>query len=254
MFKLSCLTALCCSLFFYPSNGCASGSSDVSDVQNLIHEYVEEHGAVGVAIGLIDQGEISFFTYGKKNIQQDAAITLETIFEIGSITKVFTTLALVDRAASGEINLDDPIEIYLQGVKIPERNGKKITLRHLATHTSGLPRLPDNINPGNINNPYADYTITHLYDFLEHYSLLRAPGEEYEYSNVGVGLLGHILSRQADKSYEELIQSAICKKLALSATSITLTTEMQKNLASEHHEGKPVEYWAWSALAGADLA
>ncbi len=124
-------------------------------------------------------------------------ISEDTIFEIGSITKIFTTLILMDMVANGEVVLDEPVETYLPSVKIPELNGKKITLRHLATHYSGLPSLPDNFNPKNPMNPYEDFTSEDLYHFLNHYNLKRAPGEQFEYSNVGLGLLGHILGKRA---------------------------------------------------------
>ena len=133
----------------------------------------------------------------KNQLRMMSQISEDTIFEIGSITKIFTTLILMDMVANGEVVLDEPVETYLPSVKIPELNGKKITLRHLATHYSGLPSLPDNFNPKNPMNPYEDFTSEDLYHFLNHYNLKRAPGEQFEYSNVGLGLLGHILGKRA---------------------------------------------------------
>ena len=95
------------------------------DIQTLLQEYVDDNGAVGASVGLIDQGKIKFFSYGKKSIDGNEPVSEETVFEIGSITKVFTTLALVDMVAKGEVQLDDPIELYLPRVKVPEMDGKK---------------------------------------------------------------------------------------------------------------------------------
>jgi len=234
------------------------------DLQNLIQKYVDENGTIGVAVALIDQGEVQFFLYGKKSIQDEEPISENTIFEIGSLTKVFTTSLLMDMANNGEVELDEPIETYLPGVTIPclvEKstvlrlwqylwgNEKKITLRHLATHHSGLPRLPDNFNPKNLSNPYVDYTSEDLYYFLNHY---RTPLEEqFEYSNVGMGLLGHILSMHAGLSYEALVQSRICNPLGMTNTAITLSADMKRNFAKGYHLKQEMEPWDLPTLAGA---
>src|SRR5208283_4407870 len=119
------------------------------------------------------------------------ALDGDTVFEIGSITKVFTALLLADMAQRGEVALTDPVSKYLpKGVKMPGRNGHAIMLQDLATHTSGLPRLPSNMKPKDFMNPYADYTPELLYQFLSSYELPRDPGSKWEYSNLGAGLLG----------------------------------------------------------------
>ena len=221
------------------------------NIQTLLQEYVDDSGAVGASVGFIDGGKVQFFSYGKKSIGVDDPISEDTIFEIGSITKVFTTLALMDMAAKGDVQLDDPIEMYLPGVKVPEIDGKKITLRHLAAHTSAIPRMPDNFNPKNPANPYEDYTIEQLYDYLSHCTLTRMPEESFEYSNIGMGLLGHILSLRSGKSYEKLIQDLISDELKMHRTSISLTPEMGRDFARGHHLGQEVGHWDFPVLAGA---
>ena len=109
---------------------------------------------------------------------------------------------------------------------MPERGGKKITLQDLATHTSGLPRLPANIAPKDATNPYADYTVDQLYDFLG-YQLPRDIGEKYEYSNLGAGLLGHVLARRAGMDYETLVRTRITGPLGMKSTTISLSQEMK---------------------------
>lgn len=221
------------------------------NIQKLLQEYIEDSGAVGASAAIIDHGNISFYMHGKKSISGNAPISENTVFEIGSITKVFTSLLLVEMAANGEVQLDDPVEMYLPGRKVPELNGKKITLRHLATHTSGIPRLPDNYVPKDPSNPYQDYTIEHLFEFLESCTLTRSPGESFEYSNIGMGLLGHILSVRSGKSYEEMIKERISRKLNMPDTSISLSDDMAANFASGHHLSKAVSYWDIPGLAGA---
>jgi len=137
-------------------------------------------------------------------------------------------------------------------VSMPENNDKAITLTDLATHTSGLPRLPSNMSPKDPNNPYADYSVEQLYQFLSNYPLTRDPGSQFEYSNLGAGLLGHALARRADTDYEALVLSRICGPLGMKDTRITFTPEMKTRLAVGHDaELKPVENWDMPTLAGA---
>ena len=164
-----------------------------------------------------------------------------TVFEIGSMTKVFTALLLADMALKGEIALDDPVEKYLpDGATMPVRNGKAITLRHLTMQNSGLPRLPDNMPYADPEDPYADYTEQNLLDFLAGYELPRDPGAEYEYSNLGVGLLGHVLARAAGKDYETLLRERILDPLGMDDTAIALSPAMQARFATPH-DGLSVE-------------
>lgn len=221
------------------------------DIQSLLQEYVDDNSGVGAAVGYIDHGKIQFFTYGKQSIRENKLVSKETIFEIGSITKTFTVLALIDMVEKGMVGLDDPVEKYLPSMKIPEAGGKKITLRHLAMHISGIPRLPDNFNPKNPNNPYEDYSVQDVYNFLNQYTLTKVPGESWEYSNIGVGLLGHILCLRSGKSYEALITELI-KKINMPNTRITILREMEKNFANGYHFQNEVSHWdCLESFAGA---
>jgi CubicO group peptidase (beta-lactamase class C family) len=144
----------------------------------------------------------------------------------------------MDMVRRGEVALTDPISKYLpESVKVPERNLRKIALADLSTQSSGLPRMPTNFMPRDANNPYADYTVQQMYDFLSGYKLSRDIGSQYEYSNLGVGLLGHVLSLHAGMSYEALVRSRVCDPLGLNDTRITLTPEMKTRLAVGHDGG-----------------
>jgi CubicO group peptidase (beta-lactamase class C family) len=175
------------------------------------------------------------------------------VYEIGSVTKAFTGVLLADAVVRKEVALDDPISRLLPPeVKAPEYQGTPITLLHLATHTAGLPRLPGNFQPKDPANPYADYSVQQLYNFLSRYRLPRKPGEKSDYSNLGAGLLGHLLARRANKSYEALLVERICGPLQLTDTRIRLTPEQQQRLAKGHNaEGEPEPNWDLPTLAGA---
>ena len=168
------------------------------------------------------------------------------------MTKVFTTLLMQDMVDHKEVKLDDPIGKYLpRTVKTPTRDGREITLVDLATHTSGLPDAPDNFHPSNGDDPWANYTVAQMYDFLSRYALPRAIGTNYEYSNVGMGLLGHILALKAGTSYESLLVGRVCDPLQMTSTRLTFNDEMKMRLAHGHAEcGVPVVNWTSNALEG----
>lgn len=184
---------------------------------------------------------------------KDAALTGETLFEIGSISKVFTALILADMARKGEVALDDPAEEYLPaGHHMPARGGRRITLLDLATHTSGLPRLPDNMPFADPDDPYADYTEQRMLDFLDRYQLPRDIGAKWEYSNFGVGLLGYLLSRAAGKDYETLLRERITGPLRMSDTSVSLSPGQRARFAQGHDAYmQPAKPWRLAVLAGA---
>ncbi len=155
-----------------------------------------------------------------------------TLFDIGSITKTFTTLLLADMVKQGVVNLNDPIEKYLpSNVKVPQFNGHKITLENLASHTSGLPFMPSNIW---INNTLGDlnpnYNSTQLYQGLSNITLSSEPGTKFLYSDFGMGLLGHILTlKEGGIPYEQLVKNRILDTLGMNDTKITLSENDIKN-------------------------
>ena len=203
-----------------------------------------KHGS-GIVVGLLDaRGTRRIVAVGVDGSQ---------VFEIGSITKTFTASLLADMAARGDVRLDDPVAKYLPpSAHVPSRNGKQITLVDLATQSSGLPRLPSNLAPRNPANPYADYSVEQLYAFLSGYELPRDVGATYEYSNLGMGLLGHALALKAGTSYENLVNRRLLTPLGMRETAITLSPALRSRLAPGHDgEGNVVPNWDLPTLAGA---
>jgi D-alanyl-D-alanine-carboxypeptidase/D-alanyl-D-alanine-endopeptidase len=227
--------------------------SDSEIRQILVDRIDAQHQSVGIVVGVIGPEGRRVVAYGQLEKGDPRPLNGDTIFEIGSATKVFTSLLLADMAQRGEVALNDPVAKYLPAsVKVPERNGRSITLVDLATHTSGLPRMPTNFTPEDSTNPYADYSVDQLYQFLSSYQLTRDIGSQYEYSNLGGGLLGHVLALRAGMSYEALVRSRICDPLGMSSTRITLTPEMKVRLAVGHNQGlEAVANWDLPTLAGA---
>jgi D-alanyl-D-alanine-carboxypeptidase/D-alanyl-D-alanine-endopeptidase len=242
-------------LFVTPLFGAISASlpSDADIRKILVDRIDRDHRGVGIVVGVIDSSGRRVVAVGSADRDGGPPLNGDTLFEIGSVTKVFTSLLLADAVQRGEVSLDDPVAKYLPaGVKVPERRNRKITLVDLATHTSGLPRLPLNLMPKDPQNPYAGYTVQQLYDFLSTYQLSRDIGSQYEYSNVGGGLLGHVLARRAGVDYETLVRTRITEPLGMTSTVVTLSSALNPRLARGHDDQlRAVANWDLPTLAGA---
>lgn len=233
---------------------CVAQAQSADEVRKILVSRVDEHKqAVGLVVGIVESGEKRVVVHGRRAAGDAKPLDGDTVFEIGSITKGFTGILLADMARKGEVALDDPAQKYLpEGVKMPQKGEKAITLRDLSTHRSGLPRLPSNLKPADKMNPYADYGAAQLYEFLNGHTLRREPGEAYEYSNLGAGLLGHLLARRAGKGYEALLRERVLDPLGMKDTRITLTEGMQARLAQGHGmQLEAVKNWDLDVLAGA---
>jgi serine-type D-Ala-D-Ala carboxypeptidase/endopeptidase len=223
-------------------------------IKTILGERIDkQRDGVGIVVGVIDPDGQRVVAHGRYRRGGRREVDGRTLFEIGSITKVFTSLLLSDMALRDEVALDDPVAAYLpEGVVVPERGGRRITLGQLATHTSGLPRSQTNLAPKDWSNRYADCTVEQLYTFLSGHVLSRDIGAQYEYSNVGVGLLGHVLARRLATDYESLVKERIADPLGLDDTSIQLSPDQRKRLAHGHDAGRrPVPDFGMGAIPGA---
>ena len=231
----------------------SSTPSDAEIVAVLKTRVETERRTVGVVVGVIDAKGRRILSAGARAAGDTRPLDGDTAFEIGSVTKVFTALLLADMVRRGEVKLDDPAAKYLPpGVTLPQRGGAQITLIDLATHTSGLPRLPGNFTPKDPANPYADYDDAKLYAFLPTAPLNSDIGATYSYSNLGAGLLGQLLARRAGLPYAALVQKRITGPLGLKDTTIALTPAQKARLAVGHDASlAPTPYWDLDSLAGA---
>ena len=199
-------------------------------VKEVIRENVDNGKHPALFVGMIDENGIQQYYYGHKAIGEES-IDENTIFEIGSVSKVFTSLLLADMIEKREVSLNDPIDKFLpEDVKAPSYNGKKITLLDLTTHTSGLPRWPEGFPIQDINEQY-EYDREELYDYLANVELSREIGSEYSYSNIGVSLLGHMLSLQAGQSYEELLKERVLDRFEMENTCVKKCDELRDRFA-----------------------
>ena len=187
-------------------------------IKALINDLIDKNKTnAAIEIGFVNPNGTQFYGHGKLSNTSNDTVDQNTIFAIGSNTKVFTTILLADMVNKGLIKLDDPIEKYLpSNVKVPQYNGHKITIEDLATHTSGLPEFPNNYCPSfdpaktavvdsaqyrkDLFNCTKNYTFDQLYQGLSNTTITREPGTKVEYSTFGIGLLGHILALKSNMS------------------------------------------------------
>jgi CubicO group peptidase (beta-lactamase class C family) len=196
----------------FPSDG---------DIREILRQRVEVQGnGIGMVVGVIEPAGARIVSYGQISEGDQHLPDGDTVFEIGSMSKVFTALVLADMAERGEVTLEDPIAKYLPGVRIPTRNGQPITLLDVATHTSGLPLMPDGLVSlsGLATLKYSD---AQLYAFLARYEV-RQTGTAWAYSNIGYSLLGKALAARAAVDYETLLRTRVSVPLALTNTGVTL--------------------------------
>jgi len=233
-------------------------------VDSLVSPMVTSRRHVGITVGIINGDKRWVLSYGRKALGDDTPPNADTLYEIGSVTKTFTTSSLAILASQGKVKMADPLSKYLpKSVRVPSYKGKQITLEHLAVHTSGLPRMPSNfidLDTSTMANPYAAYSPADAYKFLAGYRLKSAPGKKSDYSNLGVGLLGLALSRSMGATYEEMVTSLVCEPLGLKDTVITLSPDQRSRLAPGYtlkHKDKgfnkvPVANWTFQdSFAGA---
>jgi CubicO group peptidase (beta-lactamase class C family) len=250
----ACLLALATLLTLLPS---ARAADDRAAVDELVKPFLKDKHYLGLVVGITRPQGRQVFGYGKVTLDgKEVSPGGDTLFEIGSITKAFTGTLLADQVRAGRLRLDDPAQKCLPaGLKLPRRDERDISLLHLATHTSSLPVQPPLIGlfaltTKDATNPYGEYDQARLKDALAKMALSRPIGSQFEYSNLGVGLLGHALAHAAKaKSYEELLVERVAKPLGLADTRITLSDEQKKRLAPGHTKsGKPASNWTFACL------
>lgn len=201
-----------------------------------------EKRSAGMAVGIVERGRRRVIVHGKQDSGAARSVAADTVFEIGSLTKVFTALLLADMVNRNELQFDDPVERHLpSGFRLPLRNGRAITLSDLATHTSGLPIFPPiagNALTARTASSFFEalsrYTVSDLRTWLGGLTLSRDPGAQWEYSNVGYGLLGLALANRARTTYDVLLHRRIIGPLRLDDTTLHPTGNMTRRLAAGH--------------------
>ncbi|HYF66192.1 MAG TPA: serine hydrolase domain-containing protein [Herpetosiphonaceae bacterium] len=220
----------------------------------LAGAYLAKRPQAGIVIGIVSGGQRWVRGYGVSAGAGSAAPDGASVYEIGSITKVFTGILLARMVEDGQVGLDDPITRYVPAGTVVAPAAQSITLRQLATHTSGLPRLPANLEATvkDMADPYADYTIENLYASLADVKVARNAGKTSEYSNYGVSLLGQLLAGKAGRPYAELVEEWITAPLGMDDTVLAPSADQQARLVGGRTpQGEPTSPWTFQGAAPA---
>lgn len=255
-------------------------------IDSIANEHIKNNNDLALIIGINNRGNEQIFYYGETEKGNKIHPDSSSIFELGQITQVFTSILYADMVIKGELNADDQIQKYLPVTitspmyekiickplqrenpfqknaddysKIeytqyvchpdPDTKPQPILLCYLSTHTSGLPNLPDNLKK-NKKNPYASYSKENLYEFLKKYSLSSPIGYDFHYSLLGTSLLGHIMELKTKSNYEDLLLKNIFSKLNMNNTRISLNYDKNRLLNGHSKNGKITDHWTFNVLA-----
>jgi len=245
-------------IWYYKDATSYQKQADTHDLRRRVEKkatsYLAKRPKGALVIGVVQQSKTDWSGFGQTSAANPNAPGAGSMFEIGSITKLFTGIALAQMVQEGKLQLEDTIGKHLPAELTLPAELRSITLVQLATHTSGLPRLPSNLDlsPANAANPYAQYTSKELYDYLRTAILDRLPGKKSAYSNLGAALLGHILEPRAGIPLERLLRDQICEPLKMPDTVITLSEAQRRRLTPGHDvAGNVVSNWDFAVLAPA---
>lgn len=232
----------------------------IASSQNLTDEAVEKAAAplvenksvAGLSVGYIEGEHYGIVHLGSSSPAGKKANNL-TVYEIGSVSKVFTGLLLADAVVRGEIDLNAAAEVANKAaIRLPARDGRSIAWIDLSTHQSGLPRLPGNLRPASTTDPYRDYGAKQAAEFLSGYKLPRPPGASWEYSNLGTAVLGYLVAQNAGQPYQRLLRERIAEPLRMTDCTVTLSSDQKTRFATPHDQvGTATPPWTFADLPGA---
>ncbi|WP_426669525.1 serine hydrolase domain-containing protein [Mucilaginibacter sp. McL0603] len=226
-----------------------------SSTQQIIHSIIDSISAfpdyTELSIGIYENELMDYVGLLKENNVIKQIDNKNTSFETGSITKVFTANILVQLFMESGVEFDDLISKYLS---FSIKGNPSITLKHLASHTSGLPRLPENFfsYPEYVSdNPYLNYDEKRLITYLtKELELISQPGKEFLYSNLGMGVLSYVLSKTENKPFSQLVEDRIFNKLDMSNSTFDSNELNTRTAKAINNEGGHVGYWDGGILNG----
>lgn len=221
-------------------------------VQAHIGERVARDLNRALIVGIVsDLGE-EYLTAGSLSDASPEPPAKDTLFEIGSVTKLFTAAAAADLVQKRRWTWKTPAAALLpSAAALPSFDDERINIHDLATHSSGLARLPHNLPTGDSANPFAAYNTELLYAGLSEATLPFRPGTFYLYSHFGYGLLGHLLELRTGEPFEAVIAEHITEPLKMGDTVVNLSEGQAARLAPGHKGMGTVPQWDFGALAGA---
>ncbi|TAF33617.1 MAG: class A beta-lactamase-related serine hydrolase [Cytophagales bacterium] len=239
--------------FKYKLNNVQDRQDLAASIAALSTKYVAEDKAYGLVVAVVKQNKTFVGTYGTTHRDKHQPPNAHTLFELASTSKLFTTCTLQLLADREQLALDEKIQSILEDrVRLPA-SAQTTTLRHLATHTAGFPPLPESFlaKMTEETNPYKDLKLSDLYEYLKNCKGKLSEGH-FEYSNFGMGLLGHLLELKTGIHYEQLVKQTLLKELNMNQTVVNMDSSQLSQLAQGYNEkGQPTPVWIDPVLTGA---
>ncbi len=228
-------------------------SAQLDTIALYINDFPEH---TQLSLALINDSVTTFLGFLKSDGKWSIIDNRDSVFEVGSITKVFTSTLLSSMVKRGKVNLDHPISPVLPfRARHLDKEGVVVTFLHLANHTSGLPRVPRNLmfkRGSNLNNPYRDFDPDMLSNFFENQAELSTiPGTSYLYSNLGAGVLGYLLELKSGRSYEDLLQEYVFTSYRMTSSTTQRKNIESRLVAGRDSEGMIVPNWDFDVFSGA---
>lgn len=235
LFTLTCFAAKTDCIILNENANTGIPAKDILGYMNLIG--FKQSYAPGMIIGVVSGNDSVLISCGETAIGNGQHPQADTIFAIGSVSKVVTATIFSQMVAEGKVGLTDAVDKYISSsIKVPDYQGRKVTLVDLATHTSGFDRSPDTSDPEDYQNQKS-YDEKFAYDWLTKTKLSHKPGSYFLYSNFGFGLLGNALAHAKKTTYSELVKKYIADRLDMKDTTT------QDMLTSEQKSREAKSYW-----------
>lgn len=241
----------------------ASNNPQLSAIDKAVHQvyltYQKDLNTVGISIGLYINGATHFYGYGETKLGSGSIPNQNTFFEIGSITKTFTSIAALNMLSEKGQTIENPIRPYLpSNLPTLSRDGIEVNFKHLMTHTSGLSYFPDNFGTGyyvgKLQEEFEKYDRNKMFTWLLNTSLMTKPFTTWEYSNGGMGLLGTLMELNYGKNYGTVLKEKLLAPLQLNDTKIDRAETDLSRWATGYSNGKEAPYWnSLNAMNGAGV-
>ena len=235
-------------------------TNNVEDKQNLeasidkqATKYIQEGNSLGLVVGVVKNGKTFFRGYGTINKEKQIPPDSLSVFELASTSKLFTTSTLQLLVDERQVKLEDKIQTFLKDKVKISSSGQNTTILHLATHLSGFPSLPNSFiaKMTDERNPYKDLVTQDIYNYLRTCEDKQAEGN-YDYSNFGMGLLGHLLEIKSRTKYEKLVSQKLLDPLQMKNTFVTVDSTNKNSIVQGYDEnGNEAPIWTDNVLTGA---
>lgn len=260
VFVFTCLVVFSCSqkedIPAELTNNNLSTEVDIA-VDDIYNKHKDKLNTIGVSIGILKNGETHFYGYGETKKGSGKIPNQNTFYEIGSISKTFTSILAANMLLQQNLDVETTIKSYLPAdLPTLNRNGIEVNFKHLLTHTSGLARMPNNFNNSkNAGKEFAAYDDRLLFANLENAKLHADPFTTYLYSNLGMGIVGTILKRNYEMDYGKVLEQELTNPLGLNNTTAYFEETAIENWATGYnYKGKETDYWkSLNALDGAGV-